>query len=68
MKQRKTLSLKEKLIYNEAINRACGEIKLYDGVIPDDVTRNYMAFRIKEELSYVIPEKYNEKRCFSGGQ
>ncbi|HRZ18737.1 MAG TPA: hypothetical protein P5136_01655 [Methanofastidiosum sp.] len=50
----KLLTRKEKELYNSAIKAATNEIKLYDGLIPDEGDRNYMAERIYERLAYKI--------------
>lgn len=48
----KKLSKREKAIWNEAVKKCCNEIKLYDGIIPDEDERRRMAEKIKERISY----------------
>lgn len=43
---------REMEVYNEAIRDAMKEVWLYDGIIPDEVSREYMVRQIQKKLSY----------------
>lgn len=47
-------SRKEKLLWNDAIKEACSEIKKWDGLIPNDYVRKFMATAVYERLAYKI--------------
>ena len=53
----KTLSKKEKELWNEAVRKTINEMKLYDGVIPDKVDRLAMAENIQRKISYKLKTK-----------
>lgn len=53
----KTLTKKEKSIWNEAVKKTCNELKLWDGLIPDADDRNRLAAVLKEKVSYKLKTK-----------
>ena len=53
----KTLTPKEKLLWNQAIRAAANEAYLYDGLIPDEKDRLAMKIRTIEKLSYKLNNK-----------
>lgn len=54
--KRKIRTLKEREFYNEAVRDTLKEVWLYDGVIPDEVSREYMVRKIQRDISYKKPE------------
>jgi hypothetical protein len=53
----KTLTKKEKELWNEAVKKCTNEIKMYNGTIPDEFERNNMAQAIKDRISYKLKTK-----------
>lgn len=53
----KTLTKKEKSIWNEAVRKTCNELKLWDGLVPDKDDRNILARVLKEKMSYKLKSK-----------
>ncbi len=47
----KILTKKEKEIWNEAVRKTCNELKLWNGLVPDDDDRNRLAVVLKEKMS-----------------
>jgi hypothetical protein len=50
----KTLTKKEKLLWNEAILKAANEVYLYDGLIPEEWERKILKEKIVKKFSYKI--------------
>lgn len=49
-------TLRERECYNEGVRDALKEIWLYDGLIPDEISRENMLRRVQEKVSYKHPE------------
>ena len=51
---KKTKTKTQKLLWNEAIKKACDEIKFWDKIIPNERDRRFISDSIFERLSYKI--------------
>jgi hypothetical protein len=51
------LTRKQKLLWNEAVRKTLNQVRLYDGIIPDERDRNHIATAIWDRLSYKSVQK-----------
>lgn len=59
----RTLTSKEKELWNEAVKKTCSVIKTYDGIIPDERERSYMADRIEKKMAYKLPSLATSRKA-----
>jgi len=49
-------TLRERECYNEGVRDALKEVWLYDGIIPDEMSREHLVRTVQRKISYADPE------------